>query len=283
MLPNLGTIMFPEMQYGSLIISTVTTAIMLVSCLFPSKRPGIIGYLCLTAGVVGPYFYLFYGVYNILIYIPVLVLLHLTARQQKRESKSNRNLQIGVCFIYLGYLLSVAVLAGAIASVILDRLKIGNYWDPSMGTEGEEFPKILFDMAQKASLFTYYSIWGFIAINLVLTPIFYNSFKDTTYKRYSLILFNLLTIIAMIAGTILPYILRPDLGFDDDAKFARPKAMAFVSIFLLDLPNALAIVTWFFAHGGKSDRPQIIPLHGEADADTTSSNTSIIPHQKHSV
>ncbi|KAL9537568.1 hypothetical protein MBANPS3_011657 [Mucor bainieri] len=277
MIPNLALILFPKMQYGSLIVSAVTTAIMLVSCLFPSRRPGIIGYLCLAAGFVGillsallvagmkrtirleSYHTLFYGVYNILIYIPVLVLLHSSARQQKREIKSNRYLQA----------------------------KLENRDLLSVSTGDRALVQKSFRMAQEAMLFTYYSIWGFIAINLVLTPIFYKSLKNTS-KRYSLILFNLLTIIAMITNTVLPFILGPMVAYYsptgiDNAGLAKAKTMAFIGIFLLDLPNALAIVTWFFAQGGKSDRPQMVPLRGEADADTNSSSVDILPTNKHSV
>ncbi|KAL0137815.1 hypothetical protein V8B55DRAFT_1139055 [Mucor lusitanicus] len=293
MLPNVGTIMFPEMQYGPLIISAVTTAVMLVFCLVPSKRPGIIGYLCLAAGFVGiiasslllttgpqridlvPYYYILYGVYNILIYIPVLVSFHLTARRQKRESKSNKLLQLGNCFIYLGYLWSVVVLAVGIAFLIL-RVKGQEYLNPNMSsTRDEESDRKSYVMSAQAAIFAYYSIWGFIAINLVLTSVFYSTFKNT-FKRYALILFNLLTIIAMITNAVIPALINQGrFGFEDS------KIIGFIGIFLLDLPNALAIVIWFFVHGGKPDRQQSVLLHGEADTDTTSSNANILPSDNH--
>lgn len=295
MLPNIGTIVFPELQYGSLIISAVTVGVMLASCFFPSKRPGIIGYLCLAAGSVGVlasalmvtilrpmqsahYYYFLYGVYNSLIYIPLLVQLHLIARQQKREGKSRKYLRIGKCFIYLGYLWSIAVLAAGIALIILG-IKSEEYMSPSLGRENPENNLKFLQMAQQATLFIYYSIWGFIAINLVLTTTFYNTFKIPS-KRCALILFNLFTIIAMITSTVVTATL-PKYG---PGYFDNAKTIGFVSIFLIDLPNALAIIVWFFAHGGKPDRQQtVVPLDSEANTDNTSSIANVLPTQKHSL
>lgn len=45
--------MFPELQYGSLIISSVTTALMLVLCLRSPKTPRVVGCLGITVGFIG--------------------------------------------------------------------------------------------------------------------------------------------------------------------------------------------------------------------------------------
>ncbi|CAO3637753.1 unnamed protein product [Mucor fragilis] len=271
MLPNIGIFKFPELQ------------------------PGIIGYLCLAASSVDVlvsalmmtifrpmlsvfYCYFLYGVYNSLIYISLLVQLHVISRQQKRESKPRKYLRIGNCFIYLGYLWSIIVLAAGIAAIILGK-KSEEYINPSLDMERSENDFKFFQMAQQATLFIYYSIWGFIGINLILTTIFYNTFKIPS-KRCALILFNIFTIIVMITSTAVAYSL-PDLG---DGLYDYAKKVGFVSIFLIDLPNALAIVTWFFAYGGKLNRQQsVASLCSETNTDNTSSIANAPPTHKHSV
>ncbi|EPB82162.1 hypothetical protein HMPREF1544_11085 [Mucor circinelloides 1006PhL] len=120
MLPNFDTVMFPEVQNGSLMISSVTTALMLALCLRSSRIPKIVGCLGLTAGFISiiasallvsrsdrigvePYYYLFYILYYIVICLPVLVLLRFIARQQNQRGESGKSLRIGTGFIYVRY------------------------------------------------------------------------------------------------------------------------------------------------------------------------------------
>lgn len=282
MLPIFATVMYPELQYGPLILSGVISLLMTTMCLHSPVKQGLIGYICLFSGVAGVITagtlfassgsflfesaaYPFYGIYISFMFIPVLISFHLIAKQQKLEDNNKTSIRMGTALIYLGYIWSTVFYATIIAvTVIQSALR--------NGMDQTDYQKKTLIYA-KATNFLFHSHWGFIAINLILTVLFYKHFDHKSSRR-TLICFNIFTIIPLITMTVYSYI---DYPTSDRPNIV--KALGIAYIFLVDLPNSMAILAWFIINGPRVNTQKTGPLsqkeEEEEDSRQPSENTPV--------
>jgi hypothetical protein len=280
MLPTFGTLMYPELLYGPLILSAVISAPMAAICVYLPVKPGLIGYLCLFSGVAGviaaaislhsmgqflfaTVFYPFYGIYIVFMFIPMQISFHHIAKQQRLEENNKTSIQMGTGLVYLGYIWSVVFYAATIAFTVIQS-------DFKNDLDVTDYEK-KYLMYVKASNFLFHSHWGFIAINFILTVIFYKH-VDLKSSRLVLICFNIFTIIPIITMTVYSYINHPPLDQPNVIK-----ALGIAYIFLVDLPNSMAILAWFIFNGHKANVQKADTLNQKEEESRQSSENIPIP------
>lgn len=278
MLPTFPTVMYPELQYGPLILSSVITLLMTTMCVHLPVKQGLIGYICLFSGVAGVITagilfassgrflfeyaaYPFYGIYISFMFIPVLISFHRIAKQQKLKDNSKTSIRMGTALIYLGYIWSIVFFATTIAVTVI-RSALGDDMDVA------DYQKKTL-MYAKATNFLFHSHWGFIAINLILTALFYKHF-DNKSSRCTLICFNIFTIIPLITMAAYSHI---DYPTSDRPSIVKALGIAF--IFLVDLPNSMAILAWFIINGHRVNTQKTDTLSQKEEEDSKQSSENI--------
>lgn len=277
MLPIFATVIYPELQYGPLVLSAVISLLMTTMCLHSPVKPGLIGYLCLFSGVAGVItagilfassgrflfenaVFPFYGIYISFMFIPVLISFHRIAKQQKLEDNNKTSIRMGTALVYLGYIWSAVFYATNIAVTVLQSA-LRNDMD-----EIDYQKKAL--MYAKATNFLFYSHWGFIAINLILTVLFYKYFDHKSSRR-TLICFNIFTIIPLITMVVYSHV-----NYPTSDRLNVVKALGIAYIFLVDLPNSMVILAWFFINGHRVNTQKTDPLSQKEEEEEDSKQQS---------
>ncbi|KAL7311297.1 hypothetical protein PS15m_009078 [Mucor circinelloides] len=239
MWPNIaGILLEPALAIAPLAYWVVFGLAMLYSYIKSPLYRNLVSYTCLVACVFGtvvsifsiivaygsstiqPAFYIFFGLYNTFPFLPVIFALF---AREKRAKQSNA----GKYVIYLGFLWSAVCILAGLATTIIAAIIV------NQGL----FQETLLERFTQALFFVILMNWGFVAVILLLTMIY---FKSLTQKnaRGSFLVYMILLVLSVTFFTI--------FGFAPiELNYRSYDILGYLVIFLVDLPIVIAVFIAF--------------------------------------
>ncbi|OAD00562.1 hypothetical protein MUCCIDRAFT_85967 [Mucor lusitanicus CBS 277.49] len=228
-------------SFGPLVYWVVFGAAMVYYCIkYPLYRNKI-SYICLLACVFGivasiisilttawggnieyPAYFIFYGLYNTFAFLPPIAAFY---AREKHMKQSNA----GKYTTYLGFLWAAACILGSLATTIMAAV---------IAHQGYLEDEGVFLRLSGGLYFIILMNWGFIAVLLLLTLIYFKRLTQK-YARGSFLIYVLLTTLSTLVFTILGF---APLEFNT----LTVDALGYLSIFLVDLPLAVAVFIAFY-------------------------------------
>ncbi|KAK4521211.1 rim15, signal transduction response regulator [Mucor velutinosus] len=228
------------MAFAPLIYWIVFGAAMVYYCIKHPVYRNRISYICLLASIFGiiasilsilsttwgasieqPAYFVFHGLYITFAFLPFIVAFYTREKQTKQSNA-------GKYTAYLGLLWAAACILGGLATTIMASIIVHQGYFENEG---------LLIRLSGGLYFLILMTWGFIAVILLLTLIYFKRLTEK-HARSSALTYVLLNLLSTLILTI--------LGFAPlEFSFFTLNALGYMSIFLVDLPNTIAVFVAF--------------------------------------